>query len=123
MEYIIGALCAWWLVSFIEEETHICGVLEFPMLVTQVVLTIVSFPFIAIYRIFFRHTIKPVTHEQVTRANIMKDSKHLFDDLYVCFDKDAKKLWNKMFLFRVKPVVFSNIPSSPEGEYRFGEDE
>ena len=122
MEYIIGALCAWWLISFIEEETHICGVLEFPMLVTQIVLTIVSFPFIAIYRIFFRHTIKPVTREQVTKAKIMKDSKHLFGDLYVCFDKDAKKLWNKMFLFRVKPIIFSDILSSPEGEYRFGED-
>lgn len=122
MEYLIGALCAWWVVSFIEEETHICGVLEFPMLVTQIVLTIISFPFVAIYRIFFRHTIRPVTYEQVTKANIMKDSKHLFDDLYICFDKDAKKFWNKVFLFRVKPVVFNNTPSSPEGEFRFGEE-
>lgn len=123
MEYIIGALVMWWLVSFIEGETHICGVLEFPMLVTQIVLVIVSFPFICIYKIFFRHTIKPVTYEQVAKANIMKDSKRLFDDLYICFDKDAKKLRNKMFLFRIKPIIFSNIPSSPEGKYRFGEDE
>ena len=32
MEYLIGALCAWWLVSFIEEETHICGFLSSPCL-------------------------------------------------------------------------------------------
>ena len=122
MEYIIGALVMWWLISFIEEETHICGVLEFPMLVTQIVLTIISLPFVCIYRIFFRHTIKPVIYEQVERAKIMQDSKHLFDDLYICFDKDAKKVWNKVFLFRVKPIVFSNTPSVPEGEFRFGEE-
>ena len=123
MEYLIGALCAWWLISFIETETHIlCGLIDFPMIVTHVALEIILFPFVLFYRVFLRHTINPVTQEQVNKAKIMEDSKHLFDDLYVCFDKNAKKLCNKVFLFRIKHIEYSNTPSSPEGEFRIGEE-
>ena len=119
--FLIGALCAWFLVSFIEEYTHICGVLEFPMIVMNVILEIIIFPFVLFWCIFLRHTIKPVTSEQVEKANIWKDSKHLFGPIYICFDKKAKRLGNKVFLFKVKPPVISDKADSPEF-FRIGVD-
>ena len=121
LNFVLGALIAWWLVSFIEEYTHICGVLEFPMLVTNVLLEIVIFPFVLFWCIFLRHTIKPVTSEQVEKANILKDSKHLFGPIWICFDKKAKRLANKVFLFKMKSVEISDVLSSPEN-FRIGVD-
>jgi hypothetical protein len=120
--FLIGALCAWFLVSFIEEYTHICGVLEFPMVVMNVVLEIIITPFVLFWCIFLRHTTKSVTPAQVEKADIMKDSKHLFGPVYICFDKKAKRLCNKVFLFRVKWLEQDRIPSSPEGNFRIGVD-
>ena len=88
--FLLGALCAWFLVSFIEEYTHICGVLEFPMIVMNVILEIIIFPFVLFWCVFLRHTIKPVSPEAVEKADIWKDSKHLFGSVYICFDKKAK---------------------------------
>ena len=119
--FLIGALCAWFLVSFIEEYTHICGVLEFPMIVANVLLEIIIFPFVLFWCIFLRHTIKPVNSEAVEKANIWKDSKHLFGPIYICFDKKAKRLANKVFLFRVLPVEISDVLDSPEN-FRIGVD-
>lgn len=119
--FLIGALCAWFLVSFIEEYTHICGVLEFPMIVANVLLEIIIFPFVLFWCIFLRHTIKPVKSEQVEKANIWEDSKHLFGPVYICFDKKAKRLANKVFLFRVLPVEISDVLDSPEN-FRIGVD-
>lgn len=119
--FLLGALCAWFLVSFIEEYTHICGVLEFPMIVMNVILEIIIFPFVLFWCIFLRHTIKPVTSEQVEKANILEDSKHLFGPIYICFDKKAKRFANKVFLFRVLPVEISDILDSPEN-FRIGVD-
>ena len=119
--FLLGALCAWFLVSFIEEYTHICGVLEFPMVVANVILEIIIVPFVLFWCIFLRHTIKPVKSEQVEKANIWEDSKHLFGPIYVCFDKKAKRFANKVFLFRVLPVETSDILDSPEN-FRIGVD-
>lgn len=119
--FLLGALCTWILVSFIEEYTHICGVLEFPMEFLTTAVAILISPFIFFYRIFLRHTIKPVTSEQVEKANILKDSKHLFGTIYICFDKKAKRLANKVFLFRVLPVEISDVLDSPEN-FRIGVD-
>ena len=102
INFIWGMLVAWFLVSFIEEYTHICGVLEFPMIVMNVILEIIIFPFVLFWCIFLRHTIKAVSLEQVEKAKIMEDSKHLFGNIYVCFDKKAKRLANKVFLFRIE---------------------
>ena len=120
--FLLGALVAWFAVSFIETSTHICGVLEFPMDVLTVILTILASPFVLFYMVFLRHTIKSVTPAQVEKANIMKDSKHLFGPVYICFDKKAKRLCNKVFLFRVKWLEQDRIPSSPEGNFRIGVD-
>ena len=119
--FLLGALCAWFLVSFIEEYTHICGVLEFPMVVMNVILEIIIFPFVLFWCIFLRHTIKPVSLEAVEKANILEDSKHLFGSVYICFDKKAKRFGNKIFLFKVKPPVISDKADSPEF-FRIGVD-
>lgn len=119
--FLLGALFAWFAVSFIEEYTHICGVLEFPMIVMNVIFTILASPFILFYMVFLRHTIKSVTPAQVEKANIMKDSKHLLGPVYICFDKKAKRLFNKVFLFRVQWLEQDRIPSSPEN-FRIGVD-
>ena len=114
LNFVLGALVAWFLVSFIEEYTTICGVLEFPVLVMNVLLEIIIFPFVLFWCIFLRHTIKPVTSEQVEKANILKDSKHLFGPIWICFDKKAKRLANKVFLFKMKSVEISDVLDSPE---------
>jgi hypothetical protein len=119
--FLLGALVAWFLVSFIEEYTHFCGVLEFPMTVMYVLWQILISPFMLFYLIFLRHTIKPVNLEAVEKANILEDSKHLFGSVYICFDKKAKRLCNKIFLFKVKPPVISNKADSPEF-FRIGVD-
>jgi len=119
--FLLGALCAWFLVSFIEEYTHICGVLEFPMIVMNVILEIIIFPFVLFWCVFLRHTIKPVGPEAIEKANIWKDSKHLFGSVYICFDWKAKRLCNKIFLFKVKPPVISDKADSPEF-FRIGVD-
>lgn len=119
--FLLGALVAWFAVSFIEEYTHICGVLEFPMIVMNVILEIIIFPFVLFWCIFLRHTIKPVDSEAVEKANILKDSKHLFGPIYICFDWKAKRLGNKVFLFKVKPPVISDKADSPEF-FRIGVD-
>jgi hypothetical protein len=119
--FLLGALWAWFLVSFIEEYTHICGVLEFPMIVMNVIVEIIIFPFVLFWCVFLRHTIKPVDSEAVEKANIWKDSKHLFGSVYICFDWKAKKLSNKVFLFKVKPPVISDKADSPEF-FRIGVD-
>lgn len=119
--FLLGALCAWFLVSFIEGYTTICGVLEFPMCVMDVVITIIITPFVLFWCIFLRHTIKPVTPAQVEKAKIIEDSKHLFGPIYICFDKKAKRLGNKVFLFKVKPPVISDEADSPEF-FRIGVD-
>lgn len=119
--FLIGSLCAWFLVSFIEEYTHICGVLEFPMVVMNVILEIIIFPFVLFWCIFLRHTIKPVDSEAVEKADIWKDSKHLFGSIYICFDWKAKRPGNKVFLFKVKSPVISDKADSPEF-FRIGVD-
>jgi hypothetical protein len=120
--FLLGALFAWFAVSFIEEYTHICGVLEFPMEVLTTTLAILASPFVFFYMVFLRHTIRSVTPAQVEKADIMKDSKHLLGPVYICFDKKAKRLCNKVFLFRVQWFEQDNIPSSPEGNFRIGVD-
>ena len=106
-------LFAWFLVSFIENETNIlCGLVDFPMLVVHVLVEIIISPFVLFWSIFLRHTIKPVSLEQVEKAKIMDDSKHLFGSMYICFDKQAKRLCNKIFLYRAIKSIKSIDKSS-----------
>lgn len=113
MEYIIGALVAWFAISFIEEYTTICGVLEFPMKMLYAIFLVVSYPFIIFYCIFLRHTIKPVKSEAVQKAKIMDTSKRVFGSIYICFDKKAKRFANKVFFFRMIEGELEK-PSSPD---------
>lgn len=121
LNFVFGALVAWVALSFIETETTICGVLEFPMNVMYILGQILISPFMFLFLVFLRHTIKPVTSEAVERAKLMEDSKHLFGSVYICFDKKAKRLCNKVFLFRIKPPVISDKADSPDF-FRIGVD-
>lgn len=113
LNFIYGALFAWFVISFIENETNIlCGLVDFPMLVVHVLVEIAVSPFMLIYCIFFRHTIKPVSLEAIQKTKIMDDSKHLFGSMYICFDKQAKRLGNKIFLYKVKKSIKSIDKSS-----------
>ena len=122
--FLTGAVVMWFIISYCYEITPMnCAenMIEFPMAVFGVLLRILISPFMLFYLIFLRHTIKPVDSEAVQRAKLMEDSKHLFGSIYVCFDWKAKRLGNKIFLFKVKPPVISDKADSPEF-FRIGVD-
>ena len=123
--FLAGAVAMWFIISYCYEIAPMnCAenMIEFPMTVCRILFKILISPFILFYLIFLRHTIKSVTPAQVEKADIMKDSKHLFGPVYICFDKKAKRLCNKVFLFRVQWLEQDDIPSSPEGNFRIGVD-
>ena len=123
--FLLGALVMWFILSYLYKFVSMNwgeNVIGFPMAVCGVLFTILVSPFVLFYLIFLRHTIKSVTPAQVEKAKIMEDSKHLFGPVYICFDKKAKRLCNKVFLFRVKWLEQDDIPSSPEGNFRIGVD-
>ena len=122
--FLTGAVAMWFIISYCYEIAPMnCAedMIEFPMAVCRILFKILISPFILFYLIFLRHTIKPVDSEAVEKANIWKDSKHLFGPIYICFDKQAKRLGNKVFLFKVKPPVISDKADSPEF-FRIGVD-
>ena len=107
--FILGAVTMWFIcsIAFVFEDdclwvNEMDWILRFPCYILWKVLCLLFFPFFLFYRIFLRHTIKPVDSEAIQRAKIMEDSKHLFGSIYICFDKKAKRLYNKIFLFRRK---------------------
>ena len=122
--FLTGAVAMWFIISYCYEIAPMnCAedMIEFPMAVCRILFKILISPFILFYLIFLRHTIKPVDSEAVEKANILEDSKHLFGPVYICFDKKAKRLGNKVFLFKVKPPVISDKADSPEF-FRIGVD-
>ena len=122
--FLTGAVAMWFIISYCYEIAPMnCAenMIEFPMAVCRILFKILISPFILFYLIFLRHTIKPVDSEAVEKANILEDSKHLFGSIYICFDKKAKRLCNKIFLFKVKPPVISDKADSPEF-FRIGVD-
>ena len=122
--FLTGAVAMWFIISYCYEIAPMnCAenMIEFPMAVCRILFKILISPFILFYLIFLRHTIKSVDSEAVEKANILEDSKHLFGSIYICFDWKAKRLSNKIFLFKVKPPVFSDKADSPEF-FRIGVD-
>ena len=122
--FLTGAVAMWFIISYCYEIAPMnCAenMIEFPMAVCRILFKILISPFILFYLIFLRHTIKSVDSEAVEKANILEDSKHLFGSIYICFDKKAKRLGNKVFLFKVKPPVISDKADSPEF-FRIGVD-
>lgn len=122
--FLTGAVAMWFIISYCYEIAPMnCAedMIEFPMAVCRILFKILISPFILFYLIFLRHTIKPVDSEAVEKANILEDSKHLFGSVYICFDWKAKRLGNKIFLFKVKPPVISDKADSPEF-FRIGVD-
>lgn len=126
LNFIYGVIVTWFLLglgySFWWGEKNLYTLLmEIPGGIIQILIEIICFPFMLFYLVFLRHTIKPVDSKTIEKANIWKDSKHLFGPIYICFDWKAKRLCNKIFLFRVKPPVISDKADSPEF-FRIGVD-
>lgn len=122
--FLTGAVAMWFIISYCYEIAPMnCAenMIELPMAVCRILFKILISPFILFYLIFLRHTIKSVSLEAVEKANILEDSKHLFGSIYICFDKKAKRLCNKVFLFKVQPPVISDKADSPEF-FRIGVD-
>ena len=118
--FLTGAVAMWFIISYCYETAPMnCAenMIEFPMAVCRILFKILISPFILFYLIFLRHTIKSVDSEAVEKANIL----HLFGSIYICFDWKAKRLCNKIFLFKVKPPVISDKADSPEF-FRIGVD-
>lgn len=126
LNFALGAITTWFLLglgySFWWGQKNLYTLLmEIPGGIIQILLEIICFPFMLFYLVFLRHAIKPVNSEAIEKANIWKDSKHLFRSIYICFDWKAKRLCNKIFLFKVKPPVISDKADSPEF-FRIGVD-
>lgn len=126
MNFIYGALVTWFLLGlgysfWWGDHNFYTLLMEIPGGIIQILVEVVCFPFMLFYLIFLRHTIKPVDSEAIEKANIWKDSKHLFGPIYICFDWKAKRLCNKIFLFKVKSPVISDKADSPEF-FRIGVD-
>lgn len=126
--FLAGAVVMWFIcsIAFVLEDDCLWAdtmdwILRFPCYIMWKVLCLLFSPFTLFYLIFLRHTIKPVDSEAVEKAKVWEHSKHLFGSIYICFDKKAKRLGNKVFLFKVKPPVISNKADSPK-YFRIGVD-
>ena len=128
--FLLGVIIMWFIcsVAFVFEDdglwvNEMDWILRFPCYILWKVLCLLFFPSFLFYRIFLRHTIKPVSFEILEVKKIVADSTRLFGNVYFCFDKKAKALVNKCFFFRVDPTFSNpNKPSSPEGNFRIGVD-
>lgn len=106
MLWFIGGLFAGWVILSILHEyfwgQRFIEIIELPCVVFEAILELILSPFVWVYLVFFRHTLHPVELERIKELKIMEDSKHLFGSLYICFDKKARRLSNKIFCYRVK---------------------
>ena len=68
--FLLGALVMWFILSYLYEFVSMNwgeNVIGFPMAVCGVLFTILVSPFVLFWCIFLRHTIKPVTSEQLKK--------------------------------------------------------
>ena len=103
--FIGGVLAGWVILSILHEYfwgQRFIEIIELPVVVLEFILELILAPFVWVYLVFFRHTLKPVELERIKELKIMEDSKHLFGSFYICFDKKARRLSNKIFCYRVK---------------------
>lgn len=128
MNFIYGVLVTWFVCGFLYsnywgEDNLATLILDTPMKILEILVTVICFPFIWFYKVFLRHTIHPVSFEVLAVKKIVADSTRIFGNIYFCHDKKAKALVNKIFFFRVDPTFSNpNKPSSPEGNFRLGVD-
>jgi hypothetical protein len=140
MEYIIGASVMWIVLAGLftwyqtassrKAENALEVIIALPLVVTAWTFAIFSFPF-ALFWKFIRNAVKGVREDVWQKFNF----KHFARIGNICFVYDEKaKLWqNKLFMVRIIPngntkvvrdieVICDDTPSSPEGEFRFGEE-
>ena len=105
--FVFGTIISYIFISFIHEELwgqRFMNFIQFPylMLTTllEIVLTIVLFPFVFLWKLF-RNVIKPVKSEAIQNLKLWSDSVHVVGPIYFCHDKEAKRLANKCFFYRI----------------------
>lgn len=124
--FIAGVLTTWFLLglgysAWWGENNFYTLLMELPGGILQIVLEILFYPFILFYRIFLRHTLRPVNPAVLEVQRIILDSHKVCKNLYFCHDKKAKAFRNKFFFFRVNPKVPDPTkPSVPQGKFRIG---
>lgn len=140
MEYIIGAGVMWVVLAglftwyqtarpaIVEDVLEV--IIALPVIITIWILAILQLPFVLFWK-FIRNAVKGVREDVWQKCNF----KHFARIGNICFVYDEKaKLWqNKLFMVRIvsngnikvirdTELVCDNTPSSPEGEFRFGEE-
>lgn len=140
MEYIIGASAMWVVLAVLftwyqtASSRRVENILEvivaLPYVIVVWTFVILSLPFVLFWK-FIRNAVKGVKEDIWQKCNF----KHFARIGNICFVYDEKaKLWqNKVFMVRIisngntkivrdTEVICDNTPSSPEGEFRFGEE-
>ena len=136
MEYVIGAFVMWVVLAvlFTGYQKTYSEVLEvvvaLPVVVAVFAFAILCFPFLLIWK-FVRNAVKGVSQEVWDKAKL----KHFKRIGNICFvyDDRARAFQNKFFMVRLVPskgkgivhepmVIYSDVPSVPKGEFRFGEE-
>ena len=137
MEYLIGAGVMWvilaglftWYQETYKEFLEI--IVALPIVIFVWILAILQFPFACFWK-FIRNAIRGVSEDAWNKANL----KHFkrFGNICFVYDKRARAFQNKFFMVRLVPndnkeiihtptIIYSDISSSPEGEFRIGEDD
>lgn len=136
MEYVTGAIVMWIVLAGLftwYQETYnstLEVIVALPIVVTAWTFVIVCLPFYMFWK-FIRNAIKGVSQDVWDKANI-KHFKKIGNFCFV-YDEKARALQNKFFMVRLVPskgkqiahspeVIYDNTPSSPEGEFRIGEE-
>jgi hypothetical protein len=140
MEYVVGASVMWVVLAGLftwyqtarsrKVENVLEVIVALPLVVVACTFAILSLPF-ALFWKFIRNAVKGVREDVWQKCNF----KHFTRIGNICFVYDEKaKLWhNKIFMVRIiskgntkivrdTEVICDNTPSSPEGEFRFGEE-
>ena len=136
MEYVVGAIMMWVVLSalFTWYQKTYSEILEvvvaLPVMVAVWIFAILCYPFTLFWK-FIRNAVKGVSEEVWNKAKL----KHFKRIGNICFvyDKKARAFENKFFMVRLVPskgkgivhdpvIIYSDIPSTPEGEFRTGEE-
>jgi hypothetical protein len=140
MDYIIGASVMWVVLAVLftwyqtAKSRKIEDILEvivaLPFVVAVWAFAILSLPFDLFWK-FIRNAVKGVREDVWQKCNFKHFTR--IGNIYFVYDEKAKLWQNKIFMVRIisngntkivrdMEVFCDNTPSSPEGEFRFGEE-
>lgn len=103
--FLIGfftCYCAASLLIFLADEYDLdFAAMAFIQPWCALIIVVLMLPFI-VWRLL-RHVVNPVEPENVyALRKLGMSDRHLFGQLYFCYDRDAKKWYNRAFFFRIR---------------------